>query len=80
MNNEVQKKTEAEFVEMLKQEYFEIQSITENISELKERIKSAGYDAALLNKVAKTMVDNKVDEVLDKNSAFEALVEKVRNS
>ena len=80
MTEEVKKKTEAEFVEMMKREYYEIQSIEENLADLKEKAKDAGYDASLLVKVAKAMASSKTDDILAKNSEFESLVDKVRNS
>ena len=78
--NQETKKTEAEFVELFKREYYEIQSIDENIADLKEKAKAAGYDAALLAKVAKAMADSKTDDIIAKNDKFAEIAEKVRNS
>ena len=78
--NQETKKTEAEFVELFKREYYEIQSIDENIADLKEKAKAAGYDAALLAKVAKAMVDSKTDDIIAKNDKFAEIAEKVRNA
>ena len=52
----------------------------ENVAELKGQAKEAGYDATLLAKIAKSMAENRVDEVLEKNEIFATLVEEVRNS
>ena len=79
-NQEVKKKTKAEFVQAMKREFYEVESIMENVAELKGQAKEAGYDATLLAKIAKSMAENRVDEVLEKNEIFATLVEEVRNS
>ena len=76
--NEIPKKTKAQFVEMLQREFNEILTITENIKELKEDAKEAGYDAALLAKVAKSLAESKVDDILSKNQEFADMVEEVQ--
>ena len=80
MTEEVKKKTKAEFVQAMKREFCEVESVMENVSELKAQAKEAGYDATLLAKIAKSMAENRVDEVLEKNEIFATLVEEVRNS
>ena len=79
MTEEV-KKTKAEMVEAMKREFCEVESIMENVAELKAQAKEAGYDATLLAKIAKSMAENRVDEVLEKNEIFASLVDEVRNS
>lgn len=80
-NQEVKKfKTKAEYVEMLKREFYEIESIMENVAEIKAEIKEAGFDATLLAKISKAMAENKADEIIDKNSEFARTVDEVRNS
>ena len=80
-NQEVKKfKTKAEYVQLMKREFTEIESIMENVAELKAQAKEAGYDATLLAKIAKSMAENRVDEVLEKNEIFANLVDEVRNS
>ena len=76
--NEVQKKTKAQFVEMLQREFTEIMTITENVKQLKEDAKEAGYDAALLAKVAKSLAESKVQDILEKNQEFSDMVEEVQ--
>ena len=80
MTEEVKKKTKAEFVQAMKREFCEVESIMENVAELKGQAKEACYDATLLAKIAKSMAENRVDEVLEKNEIFATLVEEVRNS
>ena len=79
MTEEV-KKTKAELVEAMKRLFIEIDSITEEIDSLKEEAKELGMPAALMAKVAKLQASMKVDDVLEKNAEFEALVDEVRNS
>ena len=80
MENQEVKKTKAELVQAMKREFCEVESIMENVAELKAQAKEAGYDATLLAKIAKSMAENRVDEVLEKNEIFATLVEEVRNS
>ena len=79
MTEEV-KKTKAELVEAMKRLFIEIDSITEEIDALKEESKERGMPAALMANVAKLQASMKVDDVLEKNAEFEALVDEVRNS
>ena len=74
------KKTKAELVEAMKRLFIEIDSITEEIDSLKEEAKERDMPAALMAKVAKLQASMKVDDVLEKNAEFEALVDEVRNS
>ena len=76
--NEVQKKTKAQFVEMLQREFTEILTITENVKQLKEDAKESGYDAALLAKVAKSLAESKLEDILSKNREFADMVEEVQ--
>ncbi len=78
--NEIPKKTKAEYVEAMKRLYVEIQSITEDITAIKDEIKERGMDATMLARVAKAQAEMKLDDILDKNTAFELLVEEVRNA
>ena len=72
------KKTKAQFVEMLQREFTEIMTITDNVKQLKEDAKEAGYDAALLAKVAKSLAESKVQDILEKNQEFAEMVEEVQ--
>lgn len=78
MTQEQPKKTKAELVEAMKRLYIEISSINEQIAMIKEEAKERGMDAGLMAKVAKSLADFKVDEVLAKNDDFANLVEEVR--
>lgn len=78
--NEIPKKTKAEYVEAMKRLYVEIQSITEDITAIKDEIKERGMDATMLARVAKAQAEMKLDDILNKNTAFELLAEEVRNA
>lgn len=80
-NQEVKKfKTKTEYVQLMKREFTEVESIMENVAELKAEAKEAGFDATLLAKIAKAMAENKVDDVLEKNEVFASLVDEVRGA
>ena len=81
-NKETQKKykTKAEYVESLKREFYQIESIMETVSEIKAEMKEAGFDATLLVKVAKALAESKADEVIEKNEIFADTVEEIRSS
>ena len=79
MTEEV-KKTKAEYVEMLKREFYQIESIMETVSEIKAEMKEAGFDATLLVKVAKALAESRADEVIEKNEIFADTVEEVRST
>lgn len=80
-NQEVKKyKTKAEYVEMLKREFYQIESIMETVGEIKSEMKEAGLDATLLVKVAKSLAENRADEVIEKNEIFAETVEEIRSS
>ena len=76
--NAAPKKTKAQFVEMLQREFNEVLLINENIKQLKEDAKEAGYDAALLAKVAKSLAESKVQDILEKNQEFADMVDEVQ--
>ena len=76
--NAAPKKTKAQFVEMLQREFTEIMTITENVKQLKEDAKEAGYDAALLAKVAKSLAESRVEDILSKNQEFADMIEEVQ--
>ena len=73
-------KTKAEYVEMLKREFYQIESIMETVGEIKADMKEAGLDATLLTKVAKALAESRADEVIEKNEIFADTVEEIRSS
>ena len=80
-NQETKKfKTKAEYVEMLKREFYQIESIMETVGEIKAEMKESGLDATLLTKVAKALAESRADEVIEKNEIFADTVEEIRSS
>ena len=80
-NQETKKfKTKAEYVEMLKREFYQIESIMETVGEIKAEMKEAGLDATLLTKVAKALAESRADEVIEKNELFADTVEEIRST
>ena len=80
-NQEVKKfKTKAEYVEMLKREFYQIESIMETVGEIKAKMKEAALDATLLTKVAKALAESRADEVIEKNEIFADTVEEIRST
>lgn len=75
--NNVPKKTDVQFIEQLKNIYREIATLDEDLKAVKEDAKDAGYNPALLSKVAKALSEFKANEIIEKNQLFEKLVEKV---
>ena len=80
MTEQVVKKTKEEFVKLMQREFTEIESIMENVKELKEQAKAAGYDSTMLAKLAKSFAESKTDELIEKSQAFIDLADEVRNS
>lgn len=80
MTEQAVKKTKEEFVKLMQREFTEIESIMENVKELKEQAKASGYDATMLAKLAKAMSESKTDEVIEKSQAFIDLAEEVRGA
>jgi len=74
------KRTKTELVSAMKNLFVEIQSINEQIDEIKAEAKERGMPHTLMAKVAALQATMKVDEVLDKNDQFAALVDEVRGS
>lgn len=79
--NEIPKKTKTEIVEAMKRLYVELQIITESITEdltnLKDEAKERNMPSALMAKVAKLQAESKVEDVLCKNEEFASLVSEI---
>ena len=80
MTEQAVKKTKEEFVKLMQREFTEIESIMENVKELKEQAKAAGYDATMLAKLSRAMAEAKTDNVIEKSQAFIDLAEEVRGA
>lgn len=77
--NEVQKKSEVDFIEQMINILREVDLLNSDLKEIKDEAKERGYDPALLVKVAKATLEAKTEEIIAKNNAFEALVDKVQD-
>ena len=75
-----QTKTKEELVRAMQREFTEIDSIMENIKELKEQAKESGYDATMLAKLAKSLAEAKTDDIIEKNQLFMNLAEEIRGN
>jgi uncharacterized protein (UPF0335 family) len=74
------KRTKTELIEAMKRLYMEIQSITEQVDEVKAEAKERGMPHTLMAKVASLLAKAKADSTLEKNAELEALLEEVRSS
>ncbi len=70
---------EKDAIEKLVKAFTQEDSLKEDIKGIKDEIKEAGFDVGVLSSVAKAMVKNKVDEMLEKNEAIAAAVEVARS-
>ena len=73
-------KTKEELVRAMQREFTEIDSIMENIKELKEQAKVSGHDATMLAKLAKSLAEAKTDDIIEKNQLFMDLAEEIRGN
>lgn len=73
-------KTKEELVRAMQREFTEIDSIMENIKELKEQAKESGHDATMLAKLAKSLAEAKTDDIIEKNQLFMDLAEEIRGN
>lgn len=73
-NQEPKKLSKKEFITRLKSVYQEIAVLEEDAAQLKTDAKDAGYDAALLGRVAKALANSKAQDMIEKDSVFAATV------
>lgn len=59
--------SQKEIIAKLVKQYIQIQSIEEEIKEIKAEAKAAGLNASIVSQVAKAIANNKVDELNDKS-------------
>ena len=55
--------------------FTEEESISEQVKEVKDEIKESGHDGTVLSAVAKAIVKNKVDDLVDKSNAMLAAID-----
>ena len=71
--------TEKETIAALVKLYTEEESISEEVKEIKSNAKESGFDPAILSAVAKAIVKNKVDELIEKSEATVKAIEVARS-
>lgn len=59
--------SQKEIIAKLVRQYIQIQSIDEEIKEIKAQAKQDGYNVSILGNVAKAIANNKVDELKQKS-------------
>ena len=63
-------KTEVQLIEDMQEQFEQVNKYMIIVKELKADAKEAGYDGALLAKVAKARADDKVQELTEKTEAL----------
>jgi len=71
--------TQKEFIAELVKQFTYIDSITEEVKEIKDLIKQAGFDPVILSAVAKSIVKSSVDELSAKSEDILAAIEVARS-
>lgn len=71
--------TEKEIIDELVKLYMQEESISEQVKEIKSEAKEKGYDPSVLSAVAKAVVKNKVDELIEKSEAMVKAVKVARS-
>lgn len=63
-------KTESQLIEDMYDQFIQVEKYMTIVKELKSEAKEAGFDGALLAKVAKAKADDKVAELTEKTEAL----------
>ena len=71
--------SQKDFIAELVKHFTHIDSIGEEVKEIKDSIKEAGFDPAILTAVAKAIVKNGVDDLLAKSEDIITAVELARS-
>ena len=71
--------SQKEFIAQLVKHFTHIESITEEVKEIKDSIKEAGFDPASLSAVAKAIVKDAVNDLLTKSNDIIDAVELARS-
>ncbi len=71
--------TQKDYIAQLVKHFTHIDSINEEVKEVKEAIKEAGFDAGILSAVAKAIVQNKVDDLSTKSEDILAAITVARS-
>ena len=68
-----------EYIAQLVKHFTHIDSISEEVKEVKEAIKAAGFDAGILSAVAKAIAQNKVEDLNAKSEDIITVIELARS-
>lgn len=71
--------SQKEFIAQLVKHFTHIESINEEVKEIKDSIKEAGFDPAILSAVAKAIVKDAVNDLLTKSNDIIDAVELARS-
>lgn len=71
--------TQKEFIAQLVKHFTHIESINEEVKDIKDSIKEAGFDPAILSAVAKAITKNDVESLLAKSNDIIDAVELARS-
>ena len=71
--------SQKEIIAKLVRQYIQIQSIDEEIKEIKAQAKAEGLNASIISSVAKAIASNKVDELKQKSEETMELIEESRS-
>lgn len=71
--------SQKEYIAQLVKHFTHIDSISEEVKEVKEAIKAAGFDAGILSAVAKAIAQNKVEDLNAKSEDIITVIELARS-
>jgi uncharacterized protein (UPF0335 family) len=71
--------SQKEIIAKLVKQYIQIQSIEEEIAEIKSEAKASGLNASILTQVAKAIANNKVETLKEKSEEVLDAIEESRS-
>lgn len=71
--------SQKEIIAKLVRQYIQIQSIEEEVKEIKAEAKALGINPSIVSQVAKAIANNKVDELKQKSEETMELIEESRS-
>jgi uncharacterized protein (UPF0335 family) len=71
--------SQKEIIAKLVKQYIQIQSIEEEVKEIKAQAKASGLNASIISQVAKAIASNKVEELKEKSEEVLDAIEESRS-
>ena len=71
--------SQKEIIAKLVRQYIQIQSIEEEVKEIKAQAKASGLNASIISQVAKAIANNKVEELKGKSEEVLDAIEESRS-